>query len=371
MKQIGTHRTLFAALALLAAGLAPAPASADAAAPPMSSLSPRDRDAVLQTLRDKLKAHYVFPQVAERVVATMSAKAAAGAYAGADSAPALAELLSKDLREASQDKHFIVRFDPQFHEDAAPDAVPSAQEMENRRVEVLRLAYGVEKVQRLPGNVGYLELRGFGPTEWVGPAYNAAMLLLAGTDALILDLRRNGGGDPGSVTELMSHFFALGDERHLNDIYTRTTDSTQQYWTTRSSGERYTKPVYVLTSARTFSGGEECAYDFQTQKRAVLVGETTGGGAHPVDGFSLGHGLQVNIPTAKAINPVTHTDWEHVGVRPDVAVPAAQALQTAHTAILRQLLPTVTDPEDHASLERILARVEKGETEVPVYTPRP
>lgn len=194
--------------------------------------------------------------------------------------------------------------------------------------------------------------------------------MLSGTDALILDLRRNGGGRPSSVAYLMSHFFPLGDERHLNDIYDRPTNVTQQYWTNPAITQRYDKPVYVLTSARTFSGGEECAYDFQTQKRATLVGETTGGGTNPVAPYSVGHGIVVAIPRGQAINPVTKTSWEHVGVKPDIAVPAAQAQQTAHVAILRQLLAANKDEGLRANLQRALAMVEKGEGEPAVYTLR-
>jgi C-terminal processing protease CtpA/Prc len=248
--------------------------------------------------------------------------------------------------------------------------VPSAAELAEQREDMARLAYGIGKIERLPGNVGYMEVRGFGPAEMVAPAFTAAMSLLAGSNALIIDLRRNGGGSPDSVAYLMSHFFPLGDQRHLNDIYDRPTNDTQQFWTLPSVGVRYDKPVYVLTSPRTFSGGEECAYDFQTQKRATLVGEATGGGANPGGRFSLGHGIVVNIPTGRAINPITKTSWEHTGVKPDIAVPAAQALQTAHVAILRDLLKTAKDPEEREHLQRALALTEKGESEPPVYTMR-
>jgi C-terminal processing protease CtpA/Prc len=205
----------------------------------------------------------------------------------------------------------------------------------------------------------------------VGPAFTAAMTLLSGTDALILDLRRNGGGEPDSVAFLLSHFFPSGDVRHLNDIYTRPTGSTRQYWTLPGVELRYDKPVYVLVSPRTFSGGEECAYDFQTQKRAVLVGETTGGGANPGEDVALGGGFFAFIPTGRSINPVTKTNWEHVGVKPDIAVPAADAMKTAYAAILRSMLPGKTDPDELAYFKRTLARVEAGLPETPVYSAGP
>jgi C-terminal processing protease CtpA/Prc len=172
------------------------------------------------------------------------------------------------------------------------------------------------------------------------------------------------------VAYLMSHFFPLGDVRHLNDMYYRPEGATSQSWTVRSVALRYDKPVYVLTSARTGSGGEECAYDFQTQKRGTLVGETTAGAANLPRPFSLGYGIVVRIPAGRSINPITKTSWERVGVKPDIPVPAAQALQTAHAAILRKLVSSARDDQERANLQRVLAMVEKGETEEPVYTLR-
>jgi C-terminal processing protease CtpA/Prc len=197
------------------------------------------------------------------------------------------------------------------------------------------------------------------------------MTLLSGTDAIILDLRRNGGGEPSTVAYLMSHFFAADDKRHLNDLYFRPTNKTEPYWTTPSVPVHYTKPLYVLTSARTFSGGEEFAYDVQTQKRGVLVGETTGGGANPGDDFSIGHDFVAFIPTGRAINPVTHTNWEHVGVKPDIATPAADAQKTAYATILRKLLADAKDPGQREELQDTLHKVETGVVDAPNYAAHP
>jgi hypothetical protein len=358
-------RTLNAALAC-ALGLAlSSTAMAQPAAP---KLSASDRSEILKTLEAKLSANYVFPDVATRVNAALPAKA--GAYASTANAVEFANSLSDDLRALANDKHFRVFFDPEFHPREGRDVIPSAEELLQQRAEAAEIAWGIERIDRLPGNVAYVELRGFGPTEIVASAYASTMAMVQGSDALILDLRRNGGGSPTSVALFMSYFFPQGDERHLNDIYTRSTNETQQFWTSTGVGERYAKPVYVLVSPRTFSGGEDCAYDFLTQKRGTLVGETTGGGANAGDRFALGHGLVVNIPTARAINPITHTNWEHVGVKPDVAAPAAQAQQVAYVAILRAQVAKVTDPEDKEHLQKLLALAEKGESEPPTYKMR-
>jgi hypothetical protein len=362
-------RLLTLALCLLPFGAA----LAQGGPPPPQPVDAKVRHAVIAALDAKLQANYVFPDVAATLGKQLAAKEAAGGYAGATTTTAFAEALSKDLRELGKDGHFVVEFAPGVEPGPGPTTqakVPTAEELARNRAQMAKFGYGIERVERLPGNVGYLEIRGFGPTELVAGAYTAAMTLLEGSDALIVDLRRNGGGEPSSVAHLMSHFFAPGDVRHLNDIYTRPTNATQQYWTNPSVAVRYTGPVYVLTSPRTFSGGEEAAYDFQTQKRATLVGETTGGGANPGDFIAIAEGFAAFIPTGRAINPVTSTNWEHVGVKPDVAVPAADALRTAHAAILRTQLAASKDPQEREYLQDTLEQVESGKVKAPVYSMR-
>jgi hypothetical protein len=356
LQRISVKRTAF----ILALLLPLAHVNAEAAASePAKPVGPAERKAVVVELDRQLQANYVFPDVAKRVGAALRRKEAAGGYAASTDVDAFAKALTGDLRAQGNDLHFNVRFDPDFKPEptspeALTDVVPDPKEVEF----AARRGYGVESVQRLPGNVGYLEIRGFGPTELVGQAMSAAMLLLSGTDALILDLRRNGGGDPNTVAHLMSHFFALGDSRHLNDIYSRADGTTRQFWTSNAVMPRYLKPVYVLTSKDTFSGGEECAYDMQTQKRAMLVGETTGGGANPGTLFAVGHGFAAFIPDMRAINPITHTSWEHTGVKPDVAVEASKARHVAHVAILRELIAKASTPGAKSRLEEALAGVE-------------
>ena len=309
------------------------------AAPPSPAVPPTldgpQRAEVLRTLAAKLNTHYVFPEVATRINASLAGKAAA--YAADGDLAAFAERLSADLRTLADDRHFRVFVDPSFREPESPDAVPSAEAVARQRVEVAQAGFGIETVQRLPGNVGYLELRGFGPTEAVASAYAAAIALLDGSEALILDLRRNGGGEPNSVALWLSHFFPAGDQRHLNDLYTRSNDSTQQYWTSPGVGPRYTRPVYVLTSARTFLGRRRMRLrlpDAEARRAGGRDDRRRRQRRRPLHARSLGL-VVVNIPTARAINPVTKTNWEHTGVTPDIAVPAADARQTAYVAILR------------------------------------
>lgn len=305
----------------------------------------------------------MFPEVAANLARVLHENDARGAYAGAKDTQSFALALVHDLRSIGKDAHFQVGYVPEFHPDPGAVGPPSQEQVNKDKAEMAGLGYGVTHLERLDGNVGYIELRGFGPTEAVGKAYDSAMELLSGSAAVIIDLRRNGGGEPNSVAYFMSHFFAEGDQRHINDIYTRNGNRTRQYWTSATAGARFTGPVYVLTSAQTFSGGEECAYDFQAQKRATLVGEVTGGGANPGEGMALAEGFVAFIPTGRSINPVTGTNWEHVGVTPDVTVPAAQAQRTAYTAILRGLLAKATTAEERKALQETLDQIAKKGSE--------
>jgi C-terminal processing protease CtpA/Prc len=194
------------------------------------------------------------------------------------------------------------------------------------------------KVEQLPGNVGYVKFNGFMDPEACGPTASAAMSFVAGTDALIIDLRENGGGDPKMVAFVSSYIFS--DSTHLNDLWTRKTNVTEQYWTRPSvPGKHFggEKPVYVLTSKRTFSGAEEFSYNLKNLKRATIVGETTGGGAHPVNGQRIDEHFVIGVPFARAINPISKTNWEGTGVEPDVKVPASDALTTAQKLAAERL----------------------------------
>jgi C-terminal processing protease CtpA/Prc len=199
--------------------------------------------------------------------------------------------------------------------------------------------FGIRRVERLDGNVGYIDLRRMPVPANAGPAIAAAMELVAGTYALIIDLRKNGGGAAEGVTFWCSYLLTE-EPTHLNDIFHADTGETRQFWALPYvPGTRYVdKPVYVLISHRTFSGGEELCYNLQALGRAELIGETTGGGAHPTRGFPISPAVMIGIPFARSINPVTGTNWEGTGVVPDVAATAEQAYDVAYAKALRHVL---------------------------------
>ena len=222
---------------------------------------------------------------------------------------------------------------------------PDPKREAEQRKDLERMNCGFNKAEILEGNVGYLKFDFFADPGICGSTVVAAMNFLANVDAIIFDLRENGGGDPKMVAFVSSYLFA--ERTHLNDLWTRKGDITDQYWTDRYvTGKRLDgKPAFVLTSKGTFSGGEEFTYNLKTLKRATIVGETTGGGAHPVRGHRITEHFGIGVPFARAINPITHTNWEGTGVEPDVKVPAADALTTAEKLAAEKLAAKPVAPE--------------------------
>jgi hypothetical protein len=236
----------------------------------------------------------------------------------------------------------------------------SPEERARQRAFASARNFGFEKVERLDGNLGYLDLRGFMDAAMASEAAATAMNFLANTDALIIDLRRNGGGQPEMVALLSSYLF--DKPIHLNDIYSRFDNHTQEYWTRETvAGKRYgeSKPVYVLTSNRTFSGAEEFTYNLKNLKRATIIGETTGGGAHPVRPHRLTDHFMIGVPFARAINPISKTNWEGTGVKPDIETSAAQALKTAHLLALKNILAKTADAQRANELKNVIAATQK------------
>jgi hypothetical protein len=313
-------------------------------------------NAVIDGAIKRLEAEYVFPDVATQMTQSLRKRQADKAYAGIKTGQALAQQLTKDLQAVSKDKHLRVvcsteKF-PQLPTGSGKDGDPTPQMKEEMRQMGQWMNAGYRKVERLGGNVGYLALDGFLPVDAALEPAAAAMAFLANTEALIIDLRRNGGGEPESVALLCSYFFG-SQPVHINSLYSRKENKTTDYWTRKEvAGKRYLgKDIYVLIGPRTFSGAEEFAYDLQTQKRAVLVGQTTGGGAHPGDLVSLGDHFVMFVPTGRAINPITKTDWEGTGVKPDVAVPADKALEKAHELAIQKILKNAKDEETRQRIQ--------------------
>jgi hypothetical protein len=295
---------------------------------------------VVETALALLRHSYVHPDLAEQAAAAIEARLAAGEYDGLEE-DALAERLTTQLQQICHDKHLRVRAMPPEPGGPGPARGEPAGPPPGRRPH----NYGIYRAERLDGNVGYLDVRGVPGPEEAGPVIAAAMELISGTYALIIDLRRNHGGSPHAVVLWCSYFFP-GGGTHLNDIFDATTGETRQFWSlTFLPGPRYLdRPVYVLTSSETFSGGEDFAYTLQAQGRAEVIGETTGGGAHPTRGIPISATMGIAVPFARSVNPVTGTNWQGTGVIPDTPAPAGEARDVAYRKALQHVLSSTVPP---------------------------
>jgi hypothetical protein len=320
------------------------------------------RAAVIDGLLKELSDFYIFPDVAAKMAQDIRQRQRRNEYESITSARRLAEALTADLRDVSHDRHLAVNYSAtMLRPFPFPPPPPPAELVARQRAGYSQTNFGFTKAERLGGNIGYLDLRSFMPPAWIGETLTAAMTFLGNTSALILDLRHNGGGGPDSVALICSYFFE--EPVRLNDVYTRPSNETRQSWTLASvPGVRFVnRDLYILTSNATFSAAEDFTYAMKNLKRATIVGEVTGGGAHPVGSRRVADHFLAAIPMARSISPITHTDWEGVGVEPDIKAPSPQALARAHLIALEKLEPGSSDPsmreEIAVTIERLRAEL--------------
>ena len=348
---------LLMAAAVSAAGRLPARARDSA---PEATVDPATRSQIIETLLKKLNDSYVFPEVAKKMEADIRARAGRKEYDAITGAEQFARKLTEDLQSVSRDLHLMVHYSPKPIPDAAKNDEVSAAERESRRRESVRRNHGFERVERLQGNIGYIDLRRFAEPALGGETLAAAMTFVAGTEALIVDLRGNVGGPPSMVALVCSYFFGSRPV-HLNDLYWREGGRTEQYWTKPSvPGRRYEgRDVFLLTGRQTYSAAEEFAYNLKNLKRATIVGATTGGAAHHGEMRKLNAHFVVYLPLARAVNPVTKTNWEGTGVKPDVEVAEEQALKTAYVMALGRALEREADADVRETYRRLIGQQRK------------
>lgn len=296
-----------------------------------------------------LNEYYVFPDVAKEMGEYLNLKLTRKDYDTIKSPEAFSEQITNDLQKISSDKHLRLRY--MEHEGATDPKISEKEQKEKYILEAKIDNYGFHKVERLPGNIGYIDLRGFYDPEFAGEAAVHAMNLVANTDALIFDLRNNGGGSPFMVAFLTSYLFDC-EPFHLNSFYSRSDDVLNQTWTlSYVPGKRYgKKPVYILTGDKTFSAAEEFTYNLKNLKRATVIGEVTAGGAHPGFTHPLTEHFSIFIPDGRAINPITQSNWEGTGVTPDIVTPQNKAYETAFEHALHDVINRYRDRKQYEFL---------------------
>lgn len=342
---------------VLAAGAATAQPSPPAAP---ATLTETQKQEIVDKAVQALAEGYIYPDRGRNAGEAIHKALASGGYNTISDRSAFAARLTADLQAVTHDRHMRV-MDPAGPPPADMPIGPPP-----------RSWAGFVRGARLKGNIGYIDLAGFPGPGMFRDAANAAMKSVEGTDALIIDMRRNGGGSPASVSYLCSFLFDAAKPVHLNDLIWRNkgteTYRTEQFFTGPTPSHYLNRPVILITSHFTFSGGEEFTNDLKVLKRATVIGEVTGGGANPGGVQPLGAGLLLFVPAGRAENPVTKTSWEGQGVQPDSPTLTDEAFATAYRAALKGAKPSA---ERASVIQRVQARdgVE-GWVEATLFRPR-
>ena len=331
-----------------------------------AQMSQEQKRQVIDSLCIQLEKCYVFPEVASNIALYLKTQLTANAYKAFSKETTFANKLSLDLFEISGDRHLKVSYSDQIlpKDSLNPFELSPEHYLEQGNF-ALRGNYGIDKLEVLNGNIGLIAFSMLCGPEHAGDTYSAMMNYIGHTDALIIDLRNcRGAMGKDAIPFLSSYFF--NEPVHLNDFKWRWNNSLEQKWTyAHVPGKRYIdKPIYIINSARTFSGAEELAYDLQVLNKATIIGEKTAGGANPGGSIRITDHFECFIPFGQAINPITKTNWEGVGVLPDTPVKANLALYEAHKMAIRQLIPTTEDEEWKFRMEDFLSDLE---THPPVF----
>ena len=311
-----------------------------------------------------IEEYYPFPEKAQKMIAHIQKELSQGGYDNIENAYELAQTLTRDLQNNSHDYHITVIFSPKV----------AAQISKKQKLDPLDENYesnwwqwvnsdnfGIPKIEYLIGNIGYIDIRYFAPVNLAGDVAVAAMNFLARSEALIFDLRQCGGGDP-FMTQIFQSYLYNKDKKPklLLTKYHHAKNQVQQEWTyPYIPGKRLPEaPVYILTSSRTFSGGEDMAYSLKHHGRATVVGEITGGGAHPVTELLPGEGFILILPEGYPTHPVTNSNWEGTGVQPDIEIASENALEIAHRHAIQSLYKNNDNQADAHNLKWYLQRLD-------------
>jgi len=301
---------------------------------------------ILSDLKQVISDQYIIEKSIPEIVASLDLLFSPDVLSEISDESTFSAAINEQLKHF--DKHFSFNW-------STPDKISENPPPESYWDKLARKNSGFSKVEILDGNIGYIDFWGFDRVNETSEQRVAnVMSFVADTDAIIFDLRNNGGGSPKMVQLLSSYLFKK--RTLLNTIYWRYSDETDEFWTFRNvKGKKLPRvPVYILTSKDTFSAAEEFAYDLQSLNRAKVVGETTGGGAHPMRFIDFGDGFIAGIPYGKAINPITKTNWEWVGVTPDIETSKASAFDTAYHSALNELLKVIRDESQKIDIEHKL-----------------
>lgn len=284
---------------------------------------------VIEKLSILINDFYIYPDVAKKTSKHINTQFEAGYFNQYEDNQTFAKALTEEVQSVNKDKHMRIMANKPYK---APEN--SLERKAEKRMDQINnyrsYNHGFQELRLLEGNVAYLDIRGFAEMDRAKEIADAYMKLMSQVDAVIIDLSKNGGGSPHMVQYLCSYFF--DQKLHLNSLYYREGDRTEEYWTLEEVGSRKMAdvPLFIVIGEETFSGAEEFSYNMQTQKRAILIGQTSGGAANPGGTRGINENLAVFIPTGRAINPITNTNWENTGVIPDIKTTKGKTFEQVH-----------------------------------------
>lgn len=327
-----------------------------------AQLDVAQQNVLIDSLCAKLEKYYIYPEIAAEVADFIHQQQAGQVYAPLTDENTFAAQITADLRRASHDQHLRLEYSENVLPDQNDDPYILTED-EKKEIEqfFLHENYGIRKVEVLKGNIGLIDFSCICGADYAGEKYAALMNYLSHTDALIIDLRNcRGAMGTDGINFLSGYFF--DEQVHLNDLIWRKDNAVEQKWTyAYLPGKRYIgKPVYILTSARTFSGGEGFSYHLQALKRVTIIGEQTRGGANPGASIKVSDHFSSFIPVGRTYNPVTQSSWEGTGVTPDIPVKANRALYKAHQLALKYCTDHADDPGWKNNLDNILTELNEN-----------
>jgi len=307
----------------------------------INAQTPNNRSVQIKEIADKIEAYYIFENIGSELTKKLN-RAIKNKTFDELSNQEFADSLSSYLTKHGDDLHFNVLYRPSGKE----EEISEKELMERYDAINKQWNYGFEKVLRLDGNIGYIQYTGFAPAnENALHVLDATMNLVSNSNALILDLRDNNGGDSEMVKRFLSYFFTR--KTKLSESYTRFNDKTEiSYTYEKVRGKKYLdKPIYILVNNRTISAAEALAYELQKNKDAIILGEKTYGAANPIKAFYIDNTYHLFVPVSEVKNAITLSNWEHTGVDLDIKIESVKTLNKAHLMALEKLLDSNVQTE--------------------------
>ena len=362
MLRIADSRRVLTAACLSFSVLLPVAARAQA----QTTITAAEKSVAIKNIEATLGRSYVSPEKAEAMISLLERKLAAHTYDEIADGPAFAAQLTKDLEAASRDYHVYVSYAPDAHPIDPPLITPQVLPPPPAVLSQIEKTFvndGFIKAEILPGNIGYLRVDVLLPRELMEKVAPAAFHFVAGTNALILDFRKNGGAlGPSSMSTFAGYFFARRTQ--FDTIFWRNAPPSPGFSAAKVAGPRYTgRPIYILTSGHTASGAEGFAYIMKAFKRARVIGMPTMGAANPGAGAGVSPHFELFVPIGRVENIVTKSNWDYTGVMPDVRVNAIDALQTAQEIELTRQIASTHESSTEAKLRADLDDV-RAQTKV-------